>query len=109
MMTLGTQHPHLRCAPVTPVYASKQVIWHHEPERVIGVATESYETGQDTTRAEAAGELQRLLGGIFRRLDGPAAEQLLLAVRAELDARDARAYAAGWQDAMEAAGGERAG
>lgn len=73
------------------------------------VATESYEADQDTTRTEAAGELQRLLGGILRRLDGSTAERLFLAVRAELDARDARAYASGWQDAMEAAaGGERA-
>ncbi|MTE19504.1 hypothetical protein F0L17_10275 [Streptomyces sp. TRM43335] len=73
------------------------------------MATESYEDHQDTARTEAAGELQRLLGGILRHLDGPTAERLLLAIRVELDARDARAYAAGWQDAMEAAGSDRAG
>ncbi|MGA5701269.1 hypothetical protein [Peterkaempfera bronchialis] len=33
---------------------------------------------------------------------GPAPDSLLRTRRTELDAREARAYASGWQDAMEA-------
>ncbi|WP_460327669.1 hypothetical protein [Streptomyces sp. O3] len=50
----------------------------------------------------AAEPLHRLLTSVLNRLDEAAAESVLHAVTAELDARDARAYASGWQDAVRA-------
>ncbi|MHC0429971.1 hypothetical protein ACX6XY_07260 [Streptomyces sp. O3] len=43
-----------------------------------------------------------MLTSVLNRLDEAAAESVLHAVTAELDARDARAYASGWQDAVRA-------
>ncbi|MCF6523050.1 hypothetical protein [Streptomyces sp. JJ36] len=54
----------------------------------------------DGTHDDTEASLHRLLTGILRRLDTPAREALLHAVDSELHARDARAYASGWQDAV---------
>jgi hypothetical protein len=47
-------------------------------------------------------ELHQLLAGLLKRTSGPVAESLVRAIQAELNTREARAYASGWQDAMEA-------
>jgi len=47
-------------------------------------------------------ELYQLLAHPPRQISGPAAQSFLRAVRTELDAHEARAYASGWQDAVKA-------
>ncbi|MBW1601331.1 hypothetical protein JJV70_04275 [Streptomyces sp. JJ66] len=64
--------------------------------------TRSDESHEESAAPQAATELHRLLGSLLQRLPEPAAEELLTAIRAELNARETRAYAHGWQDAMEA-------
>ncbi|NGO71142.1 hypothetical protein [Streptomyces boncukensis] len=56
----------------------------------------------DASGTGATQQLQSLLGALLQRLDEPTAERVLGAVRAELDARDLRAYSSGWRDALEA-------
>lgn len=56
----------------------------------------------------ATAELHTLLAGFLCHLDEGTSEAVLQAIRTELDARDARAYAGGWQDALTS-GSLRAG
>lgn len=59
--------------------------------------------GEATTPAPggpAVAELHTLLANFLRHLDEPSTEAVLRAIRTELNARDARAYASGWQDAL---------
>ncbi|MGD9485030.1 hypothetical protein WDH52_17530 [Streptomyces sp. TRM70308] len=72
------------------------------------MTTQRDDAHEGSAAPDAAAELHRVLGSLIQHLQEPAAEQLLHAIRTELDARDARAYASGWQDAMEATSAGRA-
>lgn len=59
-------------------------------------------------RTAGAAEPHRLLAALLKPAAGPVQDPLIRAVRAEIDAREARAYASGWRDALEAFRGRAA-